>query len=61
MMKRRDILKAVLALGVTAPAVHANSEDDMDVELDLSKREWRKILDDDAAFHVLFKDGTKRP
>jgi peptide-methionine (R)-S-oxide reductase len=61
MMKRRDILKAVLALGVTAPAVHANSEDDMDVELDLSKREWRKILDDDAAFRVLFKDGTERP
>lgn len=58
-MNRRDILLGALALGASASGAYAKEDETMG--LDVSKRQWREILDDDAAFRVLFKDGTERP
>ena len=58
-MNRRDILMGALALPAGVTRLHANEDETM--ELDVSKRRWREILDDDAAFRVLFKEGTERP
>ena len=59
-MTRRNLLGGLAATIGLAKTGLATADSAAIDPLKKSKQEWRALLDDDAAFRVLFQDGTER-